>query len=102
VQLNGARFWNPHIFKWAVTVALILQACARHCWLFLHSEVTWQTCASAVVEVFMPGQADEALTVWQLVVAVIAFESAKPQQTCPPVQSLAERHMKAALLGPHD
>jgi hypothetical protein len=84
VQLNGAWFWNPHIFKLAVMVFAplpILQLWARHAWPFLHSHVSSQTCASAIVLVFVPGQAIALATVLQLVLAVIAFESANPQQT---------------------
>jgi hypothetical protein len=75
----------------------ILQDWARQAWWFLHSLVCWQTWASAIVLVFVPGHAIEFATVWQLVCAVIAFASASPQQTCPFVQSLADAHMKAAF-----
>jgi hypothetical protein len=75
--------------------------CLMQAWLFLHSVFVWQNCANPIVGEGMPGQLAPLAIVAQLVVAVIAWESASPQQTCPLGQSVAWRQLNTTLFGGH-
>jgi hypothetical protein len=56
-----------------------LQVCKMHFSPPPHSAVLLQTCAKPEVDEIMPGQRPFAVSVWQVVCAVLFVESAAPQ-----------------------
>jgi hypothetical protein len=99
VQLNGAALCSPQSLKFAAgSAALTLHACRMQAWPIVHSAEVEQTCAPPLVAdgVWADGQYPPCATAWHEVLAVLVFESARPQQTCPWLQSIAARHPKVA------
>ena len=81
---------TPHALNCADTPSSV-QVCEVHVWPWVHSALTWHSCAT----VPPPVQAAPAATVWHVVLA----DDVDPQQTCPPGQSQASLHWMATLSG---